>query len=645
MEDLSKFLEAGKEKGISGKDLLEFVEKRDAVVREETKERQKYEREERMQERELHQKQIEIEQQKEQSVLKLQLVEKEIELAKINASHKKDAIASGSEVKAKLPKLPAFCDGKDNMDAYLKRFEKFAANANWPVEKWATNLSALLQGKALDVYSRLSPEEAKNYEKLRDALLKRYQLTEEGFRQKFRTSKQETGETAGQFVIRLKNYLARWMELGKVPESFEGLRDLLLREQFLTVSNKNLVLFLKERKIKSVNEMTELAEQYMEAHTVSEVYRSPSISKAENRGEFGKKSMVHVNAPEGKNLVRDFKERYCYGCGKKDHFIKNCPSKTAFKPNTRVAALEVQKEGDEENSETEGEKADEVSTENTTVATCMVSSITGDFMSTAFSTMKAGVQIKSTNNIPLANISRQELGVEIKDSPNRMPVKMGYIGNVKISVLRDSGCNSAIIRENLIQPQQLTGNSLYCTLADGTRRKFPVAVIEVNTPYFIGKIEALCMPKPVYDLVLGNIQGVRSADNPDTDWNCQPTIAKGKTMEANAVETRAQKIKQKKQDTLKVPDSISEYTVSDLVSLQAEDSSLAYIKDKAVSAEVKLAKNGSSVQYIQKKGLYYRQYKAAGNNGREYNQLIVPAKLRGDVLKIAHDGIMSGHLG
>ena len=52
------------------------------------------------------------------------------------------------------------------------------------------------------------------------------------------------------------------------------------------------------------------------------------------------------------------------------------------------------------------------------------------------------------------------------------------------------------------------------------------------------------MPKPVYDLVLGNIQGVRSADNPDTNWNCQPAMAKGKTMETNAVETRAQKIKQ-----------------------------------------------------------------------------------------------------
>ena len=101
------------------------------------------------------------------------------------------------------------------MDAYLKRFEKFANNAKWPAEEWATNLSTLLQGKALEVYSRLSTEDANDHEKLCEALLKRYQLTEEGFRQKFRNSKQEIGETAGQFVIRLSNYLVRYMELEK----------------------------------------------------------------------------------------------------------------------------------------------------------------------------------------------------------------------------------------------------------------------------------------------------------------------------------------------------------------------------------------------------------------------------------------------
>ena len=123
------------------------------------------------------------------------------------------------------------------MDSYLKRFERFAKNEKWPAEEWATNLSNLLQGKALKVYSRLSVEDANYYVKLQDALLKRYQLTEEGFRQKFRNSKQEIGDTAGQFVIRLSNYLVRWMELGKVKSTFEGLRDLIVREQFLSVSN------------------------------------------------------------------------------------------------------------------------------------------------------------------------------------------------------------------------------------------------------------------------------------------------------------------------------------------------------------------------------------------------------------------------
>ena len=117
----------------------------------------------------------------------------------------------------------------------------------------------------MDVYSRLSSTDAQDYDKLCDNLLKRYQLTEEGFRQKFRTSKQEIGETAGQFVVTLSSYLCRWMELGNVDQNNASLRDLILREQFLNVSNKSLVLFLKERKFKTIEDMTELADQYNDA--------------------------------------------------------------------------------------------------------------------------------------------------------------------------------------------------------------------------------------------------------------------------------------------------------------------------------------------------------------------------------------------
>lgn len=33
------------------------------------------------------------------------------------------------EERAKAPKLPSFVDGKDDLDAYLQRFERFATTA------------------------------------------------------------------------------------------------------------------------------------------------------------------------------------------------------------------------------------------------------------------------------------------------------------------------------------------------------------------------------------------------------------------------------------------------------------------------------------------------------------------------------------
>ena len=659
MEDLTKFLEAGTKLGLTGKELLAFVEKGENAVREdlkekemreEAKEKERIERDERNKEREMKKKALELEHDKEQNLLKIQLAEKEIELAKINADKKKD-ISASSEIKAKLPKLPSFCDGKDNMDAYLKRFERFAKNAKWPAEEWATNLSTLLQGKALDVYSRLSVDDANDYDKLREALLKRYQLTEEGFRQKFRNSKQEVGETAGQFVIRLNNYLSRWMELGKVPETFNGLRDLLLREQFLSVSHKSLVLFLKERKIKSIDEMVELAEQYMEAHSVSDSpyreYRPQNMNRGE-KTETMKRPVTGFPVQEGKGQLREYKERHCYGCGKSDHFIKSCPFKTP-RPNvsTKAALLEMEIEGGDQKGETTDATSisGDVMGVNKTAATCIVTPITDNTISTTYASFGAATPVKCVNSVPIANISQQENNTVQSQYTGKMPVKEGYIGKVKVTVLRDSGCNSAIIRESLIQKEQLSGKSVVCTLADGTKRKFPIAVTNVDTPYYSGMVEALCMPEPVYDLVLGNIDGVRSAENPDQNWQAITDIDELANHKANAVETRAQKIKQNKKNTLVVPEAVNEYSVENLIELQSGDVSLSYIRNQAQTGEVKTSRDGSSIQYVRKNGLYYRVFQKLGKFERKYNQLLVPEKLQNEVLKIAHDGIMSGHLG
>ena len=333
MEHIRKFIELGESMGLAGKELADFVDKRESAMRDNEREIQRIEREERAKEREERMKDKEFKELEKQALLKIELAGKVIELAKINAS-KPDFKSKSPDVKAKVPRLPSFIEGKDDMDSFLKRFERFAVNAKWPKEEWATNLSALLQGKALDVYSRLSSADAQDYDKLCENLLKRYQLTEEGFRQKFRTSKQEIGETAGQFMVRLSSYLCRWMELGNVDQNYASLRDLILREQFLNVSNKSLVLFLKERKIKTIEDMTELADQYNEAHSVTDqVPRQSPI----NRIESIRKDDSKVNSVE-ENKQKLFRERFCYGCGQNNHFIKSCPLKNNASPNLRTSA-------------------------------------------------------------------------------------------------------------------------------------------------------------------------------------------------------------------------------------------------------------------------------------------------------------------
>ena len=68
-----------------------------------------------------------------------------------------------------------------------------------PTQKGRNPFGPSLRGKALEVYSRLPVSEALNYRSLKQALLKRFQLTEEGFHSKFRTSKPDAAESPSQF--------------------------------------------------------------------------------------------------------------------------------------------------------------------------------------------------------------------------------------------------------------------------------------------------------------------------------------------------------------------------------------------------------------------------------------------------------------
>jgi len=50
--------------------------------------------------------------------------------------------------------MPRFDERSDDMDSFLHRFEVYADSQGWNKGQCAVYLSALLKGKALEVYSR-----------------------------------------------------------------------------------------------------------------------------------------------------------------------------------------------------------------------------------------------------------------------------------------------------------------------------------------------------------------------------------------------------------------------------------------------------------------------------------------------------------
>ena len=119
-----------------------------------------------------------IEAEKEQAKIE---ADKELALKELGLKAQQDqastSLAAASPPRnkdAKSPKLPSFTDENDELDSYLLRFERYAENASWEKNTRAIKLSALLTERTMDVYTRMSDTDANDYDKLKKALLTRY---------------------------------------------------------------------------------------------------------------------------------------------------------------------------------------------------------------------------------------------------------------------------------------------------------------------------------------------------------------------------------------------------------------------------------------------------------------------------------------
>ena len=100
-----------------------------------------------------------------------------------------------------------------------------------------------------------------------------------------------------------------------------------------------------------------------------------------------------------------------------------------------------------------------------------------------------------------------------------------------------------------------------------------------------------------------------------------------------------------KKNTFVVPSSINQIPDNDLVRLHAEDIFPTLIRTEAEKSDIRVHKDGSTLRGVQKKGLNNHVSKKGDITSCIYSQLVIPSKLRSEIMKIVHDRIMTGHLG
>ena len=201
--------------------------------------------------------------------------------------------------------------------------------------------------------------------------------------------------------------------------------------------------------------------------------------------------------------------------------------------------------------------------------------------------------VSIANSTDLANTSSCNVSASLED----MPTCDGRLNEHSVTALRDTGCNGVVVRKAFIRDSQLTGKSRVCVLADESRVEVTVACVSIDTPYFIGEVETLCLKNLLYDVIIGNIPKAREPRDPDINWS--PNIA-------NAVVTRQQAHREgKKTKPIYVPDIIdSSVSPDELRAAQEEDATLEKIRG-LVGQDVD---PGAKVHFIQKKGMMYRTF-------------------------------------
>ena len=196
---------------------------------------------------------------------RMRMMQQQMEaLQKLVAESSKREEKKSEMEQLKLTKLTE----QDDIKAFLTTFERMMGVFGIEKKRWAFKLIPQLTEKAQKAFVAMEEGEASDYDQLKKAILKRYNISGETYRQRLRTTVRKSDESNREMATRVMESVQKWMaECTTVQEVLEMVRT----EQLLNSMGEDVRVWVRERKPKTCAEAGELADDYELARKVEKV--------------------------------------------------------------------------------------------------------------------------------------------------------------------------------------------------------------------------------------------------------------------------------------------------------------------------------------------------------------------------------------
>eukprot|EP00731_Ephydatia_muelleri_P001970 Em0001g1970a len=496
---------------------------------------------------------------------------------------------------------------QDDIESYLTTFEQIMRAYEVKDERWAVKIAPQLTGKAQQAYAAMKAEDAGNYQLVKEAILRRYDISEQTYRQRFRDAVMKKDETVSEL----------------------NLRDLMILEQLVNTLQTEVRVWVTERNPKTSAEAAKLADDYQSA-------RKQNGSRLVQERKFDQKATVddkkktasetvprQGSEPKGDSATQmavgkrssSKREIRCFNCKETGHMARDCPSNALFGEEQGMLGIK-------HSGVVEGKAVEDIMLDTG----CSRTMVRGDLVpgERLLEGRCAVVRCAHGDTVvyPMAQICLEVDGHKINTAAavsNTLPMAV-LLGTDVPELLTLLNCRT-------LRGKVETSDAFATTQAASSRR------VEEEREQARREKSSGVQPKPVL------------AEQPKESWDLGAELDEAifQGGRQRPTQTRSQKRQKRQEHSLRVcpqlpADTGLKLSASELQKLQETDPTLSALR-KVSGREVDSGGGGSDVSVVVKNGLM----RTGELPGRE--QLVLPNQCRRIVIELAHSIPLAGHMG